>query len=437
MPDIFLEYGVNSDGEYIHIGQVGRGRVDLVCPYCGVGLLARKGLKVAAHFAHDGNTCNAASRNPDVIALPYFDRFGVDIPGKVLERLKQWDADKRETEDYQLVKHELIQARFNGRRMVYELSHKGKIVLGQLSLDLFNKFQEPLIIERHNELVERARVAQGTPTRLQRLAEIDALLMEIPAIDIDNYARRRVLADERRALQRFDNGLDFNTALIDLQLYRRQWQRVLSCSLYFLEVTHSGGQLHKIGVTTRSIAERLAEISDDLAPLVGETSIKVLDIFPYRGNVELYFKYRYQAQRADVGGLTEYFTFEKASDVTRDLRRMQDKTLSELEREVLTGQADPLTREIETAHIEARRREAIRAGLQRASSNGQAIGRPRRETPETPQEILGREFAPRVLAALDSGLSLRKAADVAGVSVNTVRKVQAARDADAPTREDS
>lgn len=62
--------------------------------------------------------------------------------------------------------------------------------------------------------------------------------------------------------------------------------------------------------------------------------------------------------------------------------------------------------------------------MQRAANWGTHIGRPIGE--ETDAEFLAKPSTKRVIAALNEGLSLRKAAQKAGVAVNTVRKVKAA-----------
>ena len=86
---MLLPYGVNSAGELVYIDQVGRGRLtDVICPYCGGALLARKGQRVAHHFAHAGATCQPSARADDVIALPAYDRFGLNLSGREWEVLQ-------------------------------------------------------------------------------------------------------------------------------------------------------------------------------------------------------------------------------------------------------------------------------------------------------------------------------------------------------------
>jgi len=306
----------------------------------------------------------------------------------------------------------------------YTLTHKGKLVSGQLSLDLFNQFQEPLIAQRHEELSKRARGATDRLTRLARIAEIDQLLSKPfpPGYPSSPYTIR---VERSNLINDYDNNLDIETALTDLKLYRYQWRRALACTLYFLEIEYAGGKLHKIGVTTRPIDERLPEIAADLAALVDAAKLKVLDTWLHRGNVEFYFKYRYAAQRVTLGNLTEYFAFEKVGDVTRDLRRMQPKELTDLERDILTGGRSQVEIVQESAEIEQRRRAAISPGMERARARGKHIGRPTGST-ETRDQLLAKPYAETVRAALAGGLSLRAIATCAGVSVNTVRKIQTA-----------
>jgi len=244
--------------------------------------------------------------------------------------------------------------------------------------------------------------------------------------------------------------LDPVTALIDLQLYRRQWQRILTSTLYFLKIGTEG--LYKIGVTTRSIEERVNEIEADLMLPLGQVKIEVIGTWPSRGNVERYFLHRYAAYRQPLGNLSEYFRLADAKPVIRDLRRMQDKVLSALENQVLAGLPAPAEIDIadlqaeaerqaeqacleaehlaEQAKIEAerqaqltRRSEHIRAGMQRVAALGRNIGRPK-GSGVTEAEFMQKLTSQAIRAALDEGLSIRQTAARVGVSVNTVQKVK-------------
>src|SRR5882724_9278180 len=160
---MFITYGVSDNGELISVDLVPRGKTTLKCPYCGGLLLARKGQIKVPHFAHAVETCAAAKRNQDVVSLPAYDHFNLNLPGKVVEELYKFHTGIYSR--HLLEEFELIQ--FNGwaGRGGYELTKKGKLVLGELSLNLFIQFQEPLILARHDELQQRAQHAYENQDR--------------------------------------------------------------------------------------------------------------------------------------------------------------------------------------------------------------------------------------------------------------------------------
>ncbi len=94
--------------------------------------------------------------------------------------------------------------------------------MGALPVALFNRVQEPLLL---SELVK----LEGS-VEMAVAAGLSCL-------------------DERRA---------------DLLIYRAQLRRILVNSLYFLEVKADGNKFYKIGITTRSIEERIAEVHRDV-----------------------------------------------------------------------------------------------------------------------------------------------------------------------------
>lgn len=292
---MYLEYGVTIDGQLQHISSVPRGVTNLKCPYCDSPLLARKGTILEHHFAHIGTTCRDVKRNLSQITLPAYDRFSLNLPGWVIEKLHKFVGEKswvrveagRQIEDYGLTKYN----EWLGRDGGFELTKKAKLVLGELSLNLFIDYQEPLIATQYDKLYQRMMARRNRP----------------------EYAAHRT----------------------NWQIYVAQVRRILACLLYFLSI--NGGELHKIGVTTRPIAERVAEIRQDLLPHIGQADVQVVRTWPHRGNVEMYFKYRYAKYQHRMGTLTEYFKFDDVKPVRRDLSRMKAKVLTELEQQILTG----------------------------------------------------------------------------------------------------
>ena len=53
MTDVWLlKFGVSADNNLVDIVDVSSGKSDLVCPYCGVKLVAKKGQIKEHHFTH-------------------------------------------------------------------------------------------------------------------------------------------------------------------------------------------------------------------------------------------------------------------------------------------------------------------------------------------------------------------------------------------------
>lgn len=380
---MFLTHGLNKHDEMIPIEAVPSGRVALACPYCGRGLIARKGKVLAWHFAHDGETCRDVAADNDRIEVPYYDKFDLGLSGKMFDEL----AALRETKygrDHRLVerlKHGgFIQSAYNPNparfNYDYELTHKGKIPFGETTLFMFAPIQQQQIEARHQHLVNT--IATG----LQHGYE------------------------------------DVMTAVIDLRLYRAQLRRLLSASLYLLEVQASDGRtLYKIGVTGRDVGERAAEVQASLRPFLGEdVSVTPLRVAMGRGTVERYALHRWRDAQQQIGTMTEFIQLDGRRAILSEFTRLGDLQPTALEQAIIAGDPAP----IENEWRGQQRSAAIVAGMQQARADGVHIGRPADDAAAIVANY------PGVVTAVHDGLSLRKAAQQAGVAVNTVRKVKAA-----------
>ena len=177
----------------------------------------------------------------------------------------------------------------------YQFTNLGLIPMGALPLALFNRVQEPLLLSELASLKGSVEIAEA--------AGLSCL-------------------DERQA---------------DLLIYRAQLRRILVNSLYFLEVKADGNCFYKIGITTRSIEERIAEVQRDVRAHFSDVVVNLLGLWEHRGNVELYFKHRYQPFNYRIGKLTEYFAFPNVKVVLQDLCEMKPKVLSVVELEAIDG----------------------------------------------------------------------------------------------------
>ena len=303
-----LKFGVSADNKLINIVDVKSGKSDLVCPYCGVKLVAKKGQVKEHHFAHTGQTCRSVTVKRDFPALPLYDNFNIELSGQALQLLKalwvscgQNDWSIPFSVDLKpLIKAKLLQKNPYQNPPGYEFTQLGMIPVGALPLKEFNQVQEPLLLKKLSDIERQVELA-------------------------------KVL-----------KSLDLKERVIDLWLYRTQLRRILEYRLYYLEVKTDSEPLYKIGVTKRTIEERMVEIKRDLRCHYKNVELKVLGTWEHRGNVELYFKHRYQPFNYRLGNLTEYYKFgTEAEAVLNDLERMHLKCLSQVEFDILMEDHKP------------------------------------------------------------------------------------------------
>ena len=359
---MWLTFGEDSKQNLVPISQVSRGKTQLRCPYCQGWLTAKKGKVLTHHFAHTDRTCRQVQGDRTLPVLPCYDRFNLHLSPTAYRELEEVNEHGFYEPEHsrELLLKGCIEFNPYRRSRKWQLTKLGKMVRGSLSLMLFNQIQEPMAPER---------------------------LIELEEAVIETKRRKQEVGD----------------LLTDLRLYRAQYRRILSQSLYFLEIEADGEWFHKIGVTTRDISDRIPEIERDLGKFYRDIQVKCLGTWEHRGNVEPYFKYRYQDYRKPIATLTEYFDFEgDVKVVLRDLRRMKPKTISPMERSILTEDFSKVKRSLLT-----------RAGMKDAEN----VGRPK-EKPYAPLLKY-----PEVVKCLEQGMSLRQISEETGVSVNTIRKV--------------
>ena len=290
----WLKYGINLERELVTIEEVPSGKTNLVCPFCDSLLIAKKGKIKQHHFAHNSETCLRVKKG-NLPSLPIYDRFHLSLSPQNFQLLKDLWQEYKNT-DYPIitVPFELETKKlFEWTPEGYYFTDLGKIPVGGLSLAKFNEVQEPLILSTLEKLTNSVAIAEAIGGEI--LAEKTA----------------------------------------HLKIYRLQVRRILRFTLYFLKIQVDGSILHKIGVTSRTMSERLIEIKRDLKQYYGQINIEVIGTWQHRGNVELYFKHRYQKFNYPIGKLTEYYLFEDIDKVIADLHFMQPKVLTREESKIL------------------------------------------------------------------------------------------------------
>jgi len=254
-------------------------------------------------------------------------------------------------------------------RNAYQFTNSGLVPVGALPLAVFNPLHESLIEQKLTQLEAAIFTNSGSVLPCNEL----------------------------------------QIRLIDLRIYCAQMRKILLASLYYLKIQADGKILYKIGITTRPMPKRLAEIYRDLRSHYQTVDIKVLKTWAHRGNAERYFKYRYCDFNYPIGTLTEYFNFTNPDEikaVERDLSQMQAKFLSPVEQGIVDGKPD----------------EFLAALL---ADNQMATKVSGRLESNIRQRFLAQPSSQRLIAALHQGDRLRDAAAKASVSVEVARKVLA------------
>lgn len=381
---MWLQYALDKDNNPVSIKNVERGRTDLRCPYCGRELIVKKGQIKKHHFSHLHEICNALRRKT-LVGLPIYDSFDLGLSPKYLEFLNDlWEQAKTQKYpnnphiplflpvDADLL-HEIGVFKWNDWRRRDEITKLGKIVVGGLSLMLFNAEQEDKF-----------------KSRLE-------------------FLEKQILKSKSELIEK-----ELSYAITDYKLTLEQYRNILKTNLYFLEIKADNDVLHKIEVTKENIEQAMDAIKLDLERHFDTVSIKSLGCWNYRGSIEYYFKHRYQAFNYSLDNSVNYFKFDDIKPVLRDLRRMKPKQLGEHEREILEDK--PFDKVLLSLYI--------RHGMQISVNDGIHIGRPLHRC-ESAEKFLAKPKNQMVIAVLKKGFSLRQTASEAGVSVNTVRKVKA------------
>jgi hypothetical protein len=119
-------------------------------------------------------------------------------------------------------------------------------------------------------------------------------------------------------------------------------------TLYFLKIVVDGDRCYKIGVTSRTISERIAEIEIELKTHFQSVSIAVYATWAHYGYLERYFLYKYNGCQYRIGNLTEYFKFEEkfAESILQELREIAPKEILPVESELIDGIPSKIERHI-------------------------------------------------------------------------------------------
>lgn len=266
---MFLTYGRSDQGQLVHIAEAKSGRAcGLNCPFCGGPLVARKGRILAHHFGHRQTTCRPQVAGEEDL-IPSYEGFYLMGLTRVQQRTL----------------HQLIEAHGPRPFLAADLpavTRKALVEKGCLSLwEQPGRFER---LEMAGRLTAKGLAFGGGLTLLE-------------------FARLMQAAFER-AEARLDDETDEPLAGAAREMLARELERLRQTSLYFLEIETGQGTLHKIGLTSRRLPERLAEIGQFVSSQTTLRQITPLYRLEGVAYVEGYFKAKYHDYRHPLGQAT-------------------------------------------------------------------------------------------------------------------------------------
>lgn len=135
----YLTIGKDNKGNYHAIDTQVSGRTDLVCPFCGVPLIAAIGKVRVPHFRHDGDSCKEsyAGFNP----IDGWTKFGFSLPPKDVQWMRSnvYNRYYLPTTPTTKISNFCEENAFShSGKDRYVLNSRGKIVVGTLPISRFN-----------------------------------------------------------------------------------------------------------------------------------------------------------------------------------------------------------------------------------------------------------------------------------------------------------
>lgn len=405
--EIFLPYGLHKNGEFIHISEIKKGKTNLVCPYCKGTLIAKKGLKKVGHFAHEQESCNPVQSNYDTLGV-----HEKDLSRSIYEYAiwKQTDIKTY----HKKLKDELQELNKNVR------AHRKTIEKVIKTIEPFTgEFRGKVTKNRKQNLtvLEQLKAFKKGGSKLPELETLryskwDYLKVEnfrgvikfSPAYpsDLYSYPEATFIPDFCRELYEyptmyFDLLQRLEAVREEIKAFVGELHRFNNFSLYFLDFYNQDNTLcfSKIGITSRSMDERLEEIKQDIKAH-GSYEIRVQHVIKGFLYVETYFKQKYKNETHQLGTLTEYFDLSQHDQVLSELSKLSYKDLNRV--------------------------KAIKQGMEKAKMKGKTIHR-KVGTEETATRFLQKPKSRIVIEHLKNGHSLREIERQTGFSINTIRKV--------------
>jgi len=304
-----LPFGV-FEGKYIHISEIDSGRTDVLCPYCQLSLIAKKGRIKRHHFAHDGVGCNT--------------HFSGHLFG-LLGRL----PTQQSLSSYAHHKLQKIHTFFSNLQEQDQVVQQKKMgestILATLKTTFLNLLTEDKtgIVKEVSAQVDRyltQTVAPFPEFHLIRSSELKTDYTDgkrtINYLKLSTDKHEYYYAVVFESAVKFLKGYhqktyDFKEIADKIQLFQRDLAYFKQFDLYFIEVIADHQRFYKIGLTSRPLKARMQEIKRDLKKYYLGVQLKPLFHLKGFAFLETFFKQKYNLNQKKIGQLTEYFSFSK------------------------------------------------------------------------------------------------------------------------------
>lgn len=375
---VYLSLGKDTQGNFYHVDSQKSGKGDLSCPFCLCPLIAVKGKTKAAHFRHDGETCNESLN--EIPQIPAWHHFHLNYPLEIINALKDgYQADSKSPNVFQ-----------HWKSGFHRFPRAAKA-------ELFNRdnYTDNLIF------TDTARTILGS----------------LPLLGFSQWMRNNLQMRIHILREEIEQGTK-HRAWLEIEAHRQQ--AILKASLYLFEYQLADNAvIHKVGRTSRAPDQRLKETALDLEKATGKTVIKstILRKVANCGHVEKYVFHRYYNQLANIGSHTEYLVLDAKS-----LKRLK------AEFTMLTNNSEPFNkaeRFIVTGRwkYEEKRLAASKRGIELTQRECAKFGRPKGSAVSTDDFLIKHSD---IVTSLERGRSINQTAEFTGKGRSTVKRVKAA-----------
>lgn len=399
-----LNFGINEKGEWQHISTVKSGQTELICPYCGGALLARKGQANAHHFAHKFDTCLESGEAVKAATLPTIDKF------EMLNAKEQKYMDRRERHSSDKIcsyagMYEAISNLETMGLLKVEKSISKKLRQCQNSLDGI----DPTLLDDEYYPTDSLIAIGDALSDFINIDFRDIWLQQITlTTSINKCYHNHKLSKQHTIIEFLRSQAFWIQAHYDKQCrLRPEYLALISKKVEALSIQHlylfkfiavvEGNETTflKIGMTTRTAEEQLKEVRNDLNKHVQVLKAEVLSYAKYAGRVEPLLHNYYSENRFRLAKFEKLLNTEIESKLIEQLKEINKQ-----------GDLKP---------FKLRRNILVKT---------QNLKKDTKRRPKSRKELIA-EY-PEVVELLKSNLSIREVARQTGRAKNTVQRVRSA-----------